>query len=160
MNREEKAKLIANLTDEFKVSDAIIVCDYKGLSVRKLESLRIKAKEIDAKVQVVKNTLANIALNNAEKSGLELKDTNIFIWGEDQIKVSKLVVDFAKTSDLFAVKTAFMEGEVATAAKVEALSKMPSRDELLAMLLQVWNAPITNFTIGLDALRAKKEQSA
>ena len=160
MTREEKAKLISDLTEEFKTSDVIIVCNYKGLSVKKLEGLRIKAKEENVKVQVIKNTLADIALGKAEKSGLELKDTNIFIWGEDQIKVSKLVVDFAKTFDAFAVKTAFIEGEVATAAKVEALSKTPSRNELLAMLLQVWNAPITNFTIGLDALRAKKEQSA
>ena len=43
---------------------------------------------------------------------------------------------------------------------VLALSKMPSRDELIAMLLQVWNAPIQNFTIGLNALKEKKEQSA
>ncbi len=160
MTREEKADLVANLTEEFKTSDAIVVCNYKGLSVKQLESLRAKAKEAGIKVQVIKNTLANIAFNNAEKSGLELKDTNIFVWGEDQIKVSKLVVDFTKVSDLFVVKSAFIEGEVAAASKVEALSKMPSRDELLAMLLQVWNAPITNFTIGLDALRAKKEQSA
>ena len=41
-----------------------------------------------------------------------------------------------------------------------ALSKMPSRDELIAMLLQVWNAPIQNFTIGLNALKEKKEQTA
>ena len=45
-------------------------------------------------------------------------------------------------------------------AKVEALSKLPSKEELIAMLLQVWKAPIANFTIGLDALRAKKEESA
>ncbi|MCW1375650.1 hypothetical protein OLQ29_01235, partial [Campylobacter jejuni] len=46
--------------------------------------------------------------------------------------------------------------EVADVAKVKALAKMPSRNELLAMLLQVWNAPITNFTIGLNALKIKK----
>ncbi|TEY13249.1 50S ribosomal protein L10, partial [Campylobacter sp. CH185] len=50
-----------------------------------------------------------------------------------------------------------IEGEVADVAKVKALAKMPSRNELLAMLLQVWNAPITNFTIGLNALKNKKE---
>lgn len=160
MTREEKANLIANLTEEFKASDAIVVCNYKGISVKKLESLRAMAKQKDVKVQVVKNTLANIALSNAEKTGLELKDTNIFVWGEDSLHVSKVVMDFAKTSDLFGVKSAFIDGEVSDANKVDALSKMPSRDELLAMLLQVWNAPITNFTIGLDALRAKKEQSA
>ncbi|MCW1541459.1 50S ribosomal protein L10, partial [Campylobacter jejuni] len=54
------------------------------------------------------------------------------------------------------IKTAHIEGEVADVAKVKALAKMPSRNELLAMLLQVWNAPITNFTIGLNALKKKR----
>ncbi|MFV0482313.1 MAG: 50S ribosomal protein L10 [Campylobacteraceae bacterium] len=160
MTKEEKAKLVESLTEEFKASDAVVVCDYKGLSVKKIEGLRNKAREVSIKVQVVKNTLAGIALKNADKDGMVLKDTNIFIWGPDQLQVSKVVAEFAKTNEQFQIKTAFVDGEVATAAKIEALSKMPSRNELLAMLLQVWNAPITNFTIGLDALRAKKEQSA
>lgn len=160
MTREEKKVLVNNLTEQFKESNAVVICDYKGLSVKKIESLRNKAREANVKVQVVKNTLANIALKNADKSGLDLKDTNIFIWGEDGLQVSKIVAEFAKANDLFKIKSAFVDGEVTSAEKVEALSKMPSRNELLAMLLQVWNAPITNFTIGLDALRAKKEQSA
>ena len=49
-----------------------------------------------------------------------------------------------------------MDGEVASLSKIVALSKLPSRDELIAMLLQVWNAPIQNFTIGVNALKEKK----
>ena len=92
---------------------------------------------------------------------MELKDTNIFVWGEDQLAVTKVVAKFEESNkDLFKIKTAYIDGEVAPASKVIALSKMPSRDELIAMLLQVWNAPIQNFTIGLNALKEKKEQSA
>ncbi|MCR4942024.1 MAG: 50S ribosomal protein L10 [Campylobacter sp.] len=160
MTRNEKSEIIANLQDEFKKSEAIIVCDYRGLSVKKLENLRNAAREQNVKVQVVKNTLANIALNNAEKTGMELKDTNIYVWGEDQLAVTKVVAKFDEANDLFKIKTAFIEGEVANVDKVLALSKMPSRDELIAMLLQVWNAPIQNFTIGLNALKEKKEQLA
>lgn len=161
MTRNEKAKIISNLEAEFTASDAIVVCDYKGLSVKKLELLRNNARELNVKVQVIKNTLANIALNNCGKSGMELKDTNIFVWGEDQLAVTKIVAKFEETNtDLFKIKTAFIDGEVAPVSKVVALSKMPSRDELIAMLLQVWNAPIQNFTIGLNALKEKKEQTA
>lgn len=159
MTRKDKVAIVDSLTQEFKSSDALVVCDYKGLNVKSIEVLRNNAKEKGVKVQVVKNTLANIAMSNADITGIELKDTNIFVWG-DQLEVTKIVTKFAETSKLFTVKTAFIEGEVANAAKVEALSKMPSREELLSMLLRVWNAPITNFTIGLDALRAQKEEAS
>ena len=150
MTRSEKVEIIAKLEEGFKASEAIVVCNYRGLSTKKLEELRNNARENNVKVQIVKNTLANIALNNSGKTGLVLKDTNIYLWGEDQLGVSKVAAKFE-------IKTAHIEGEVADVAKVKALAKMPSRNELLAMLLQVWNAPITNFTIGLNALKNKKE---
>ena len=161
MTRSEKSEVIANLESEFVKAQAIVVCDYRGLNVKKLEVLRNAAREQNVKIQVIKNTLANIALKNADKVGIELKDTNIYAWSEDQLAVTKVVAKFEETnSELFKIKTAYIDGEVASVEKVKALSKMPSRDELIAMLLQVWNAPIQNFTIGLNALKEKKEQSA
>ena len=68
-----------------------------------------------------------------------------------------MAAKFEENNEFFQIKTAFIENEIADIAKVRALAKMPSRNELLAMLLQVWNAPITNFTIGLNALKNKKE---
>ncbi|MDR2100763.1 MAG: 50S ribosomal protein L10 [Campylobacteraceae bacterium] len=162
MTKDEKIKLVSELTEEFKSSEAIVVCNYKGLNVKSIELLRKKARAANVKVQVIKNALAAIAMKNADISDLGLKDTNIFIWGEDQLAVSKVATNFKKEidSEFFAIKSAFVDGAKADAAKVEALATMPSREELIAMLLQVWNAPITNFVVGLDALRAKKEQSA
>ena len=147
MTRNEKSEIISKLEAEFKENEAIIVCDYRGLSTKKLEALRDAARVLNVKVQIV-------------KTGMTLKDTNIFIWG-DQLSATKVAAKFEETnSELFKIKTAHIDGEVASVEKVKALSKMPSRDELLAMLLQVWNAPIQNFTIGLNALKEKKEKSA
>ncbi len=161
MTKSQKKELIDFLTNEFKSSNAIVIADYKGLKVSEIEALRNSAKENGIKVRVVKNTLANIALKNAEMNGLELVDTNIAIWGEDQLNVCKVSAKFAeKNRDKFIIKSGFMEGEVADVAKIEALSKMPSRDELIGMLLSTWMAPITNWTIGLDALRKKKEEES
>lgn len=159
MTRNEKAKIIADLKESFSSSEAILISDFKGLGVKKLEELRNAAHEEGVKVQVIKNTLANIALIQAEKEGLELKDTNIFLWG-DQLSVCKVAAKFEEKNELFKIKSAHIDGEVASVDKIKALSKMPSRNELIAMLLQVWNAPIQNFTIGLNALKEKKEQSA
>lgn len=160
MTKNQKVEIVNVITEEFKSSDALVVCDFKGLDVPKIEELRVAAGEANVKVRVIKNTLASIAMKNAEIEGIELKDTNIFVWGEDQLDVTKVVAKFAKDNDKFVIKTACIDGEIADAAKVEALSKMPSRDELIGMLLQTWMAPVTNFTIGLDALRAKKEEES
>ncbi|MDR1460396.1 MAG: 50S ribosomal protein L10 [Campylobacteraceae bacterium] len=162
MTKDEKVKLVSELTEEFKTSEAIVVCNYKGLNVKTIELLRNKARAANVKVQVIKNALAAIAAKNADISDLGLKDTNIFVWGSDQLAVSKVVMNFKKgiDSEAFAIRTAFIDGSKADASKVEVLATIPSREELIAMLLQVWNAPITNFVVGLDALRAKKEQSA
>lgn len=157
MTRSEKTQIISTLEEGFKTSEAIVVCNYKGLSTKKLEELRDNARNNDVKVQIVKNTLAAIALKNAGKNGLELKDTNIYLWGEDQLNVCKVASKFEDDNELFNIKMAFVDGEISEVAKVKALAKMPSRNELLAMLLQVWNAPIQNFVIGLNALKAKKE---
>ncbi|MFA6760630.1 MAG: 50S ribosomal protein L10 [Sulfuricurvum sp.] len=159
MTRTQKAEIIDTLTSEFKDANAIVFCDYKGLSVNELEKLRNAARLKEAKVQVVKNTLAMIALKNAELSGVDLKDTNILVWGEDPIATSKVVSDFAKDSEKFAIKSAYIDREASDAAKVSAFAALPGREELLGMLASVWMGPVRNFTIGLDALRRKKEEA-
>jgi large subunit ribosomal protein L10 len=160
MTKTQKAEIIEVLSNEFKDAQSVIFCDYKGLSVANLEGLRNSARAKEAKVQVVKNTLATIALSNAELTGVELKDTNILVWGADSVATSKVVADFAKANEKFVIKSAYIDREAADAAKVEAFAKLPGREQLLAMLAATWMAPVANFTIGLDALRQKKEAEA
>ncbi|NOX14911.1 MAG: 50S ribosomal protein L10 [Epsilonproteobacteria bacterium] len=160
MTKNKKIEIVNQLTDGFKTSEALVICDYKGLDTKTIEALRNAARVANVKVQVAKNTLASIAMKNSEIEGIELNKTNMFVWGEDQLDVTKVVAKFAEANKTFEIKIGFIAGEVADIAKIEALSKLPSRDELIGMLLQTWMAPVTNFTIGLDALRAKKEEEA
>ena len=160
MNKAQKSEIVNALTEEFKSSAAVIMCDYRGLTVAELEELRKGARAKDTKVQVVKNTLATIALTNAQMSGIEIKDTNIFVWGADAIAASKTAVDFAKSNDKFVIRTAYIDGEAADENKVRAFATLPGREELLGMLASVWMGPVRNFTIGLDALKRKKEEEA
>lgn len=125
MTKTQKAEIIEVLSSEFKDAQAVIFCDYKGLTVADLESLRKMARAKEAKVQVVKNTLATIALKNADLTGVELKDTNVLVWGADSIATAKVTSDFAKTNDKFAIKSAYVDREPADAAKVEAFAKLP-----------------------------------
>lgn len=161
MTRTEKEQLVAEMTAEFKEAGAIIVCDYKGLSVAELEAVRSLARAEESKVKVVKNKLAAIALNNAGCETVDFKDTNLVIWGETQVLPCK-IADKAATEfkDHFFIKTGLIQGEVASMETINAMAKLPTREELLGMLLNVWNAPVQNFTIGLQALAAKKEEAS
>ena len=161
MTKQQKSEVIDFLTGEFNESQAIVVCDYKGLTHKQLESLRIDARANGTKVQVAKNTLVTVAVKNAELGDVALTGTNIFLWSEDQISACKVADKFASTKkDKFEIKSGNIEGEIADLATVNAFAKLPSRDELLGMLAATWMAPLTNFTIGLDALRKKKEEEA
>lgn len=161
MTREEKSQVIDYLTAEFKNSLAVVVCDYKGLTHKELESLRKAAKANNTKVQVAKNTLVTVAVKNAQLGDIELSGTNIFLWSEDQISACKVADKFATESkDKFSIKSGIIEGQIADFNRVNAFAKLPSREELLGMLASVWMGPVRNFTIGLDALRRKKEEEA
>ncbi len=161
MTREDKNKLVSYLVDEFKDSAAIIVCDYKGTSHIALEELRKLARENDVKIQVAKNTLASLAIKNAGLEELELNGPSLFVWADDQISACKVADKFATANkDTFSIKTGIVEGKVADIETINALAKLPGREELLGMLLSVWTAPARNFVTGLDNLRAKLEEEA
>lgn len=171
MTKTEKAKIIEELTQEFKEASGIAVCDYKGLNVKQLESLRNKAREKNLKVKVVKNTLAQIALKNANYQDIELSETNIMLWGKDQVSLAKLLVEYAKENEeKFKIKFGFSDGKQVTPEQIDAISKLPSKEQLIAMLLSTWStpmrnfasvlqAPIRNFVTVLDNIRAKKEST-
>jgi large subunit ribosomal protein L10 len=161
MTRTRKEELVAEMTAAFKDAGAIIVCDYKGMTVEKLEIVRNLAKDEDTKVKVINNKLAQIALQNAGCESIDLTETNLVIWGDTQVIPCK-IADQAATQfkDKFAIKTGLILGEVASLETINAMAKLPTRDVLLGMLLNVWNAPVQNFTIGLSALAAKKEEEA
>ena len=95
MTKQQKSEIVDFLTAEFKESQAIVVCDYKGLTHKELEVLRNDARENNTKVQVAKNTLVTVAVKNAELGDIELSGTNIFLWSEDQISACKVADTFA-----------------------------------------------------------------
>lgn len=161
MTKAEKQQLVGQMTEGFKEASAIVVCDYKGMTVKEIEAVRNLARENDAQVKVVKNTLASIALANAGQEALDFVDMNLVIWGSDQIATCK-IADKSATAfkGKFAVKTGLLEGQVATAQTITAMAKLPGREELLGMLLNVWMGPVRGITIGLDRLATKRQEEA
>ena len=158
MKKDKKQEVIEQLTAEFTKDVSVYVCDYKGSKTKDLEGLRNAVREAEGKVQVVKNNLARIALANNDIEA-SFEENNIFIWGEDQISLAKLIVNYAKEhKDEFKVKSAVIEGEVKDSDYVIEVSKLPTKDELLGMVAYMMKAPVAKFAFGLQNLIEKKSE--
>jgi len=158
MKKELKKQIVEELSKEFNSDVSVFYADFKGQTVKELEALRKAVREAEGKARVVKNTLARIAFKN---NGIEVEfeENNIFVWGEDQITLAKILTKHAKDhKDTFKIKGAVIEGEVKDAAYVEEVSKLPTKDELLGMVAFMMKAPIAKFAWGLQKLIEKKEQ--
>ncbi len=169
MTREEKVKLVEELSEELKDVGGLVVCGFSGLTVQEMEALRNEAREQDLKVRVIKNRLASISFKNAGIEGLTLKDTNVFVWGDDIVALAKVVTKYAsENKDKFVVKSGYFENNVVDAAQIEAYSKLASKEEFLGMLLSTWTAPLRNllyvwsgvqreFVTALNEIKKQKE---
>jgi large subunit ribosomal protein L10 len=158
MKKELKQQIVQELSNEFTKDVSVFYADFKGQTVKDLEALRKAVREADGKARIVKNTLARIAFKNNDID-VEFEENNIFVWGEDQITLAKIITKHAKDhKDTFKIKGAVIEGEVKDAAYVEEVSKLPTKDELLGMVAFMMKAPIAKFAWGLNKLIEKKEQ--
>jgi len=159
MKKELKKQIVEELSKEFTNEVSVFYADFKGQSVKDLETLRKAVREADGKARVVKNTLARIAFKN---NGVEVnfEENNIFVWGEDQITLAKILVKHAKDfKDTFKIKGAVIEGEVKDVAYIEEVSKLPTKEELLGMVAFMMKAPIAKFAWGLNKLIEKKQET-
>ena len=158
MKKELKKQIVEELSQQFTNEISVFYADFKGQSVKQLESLRKAVKEAEGNAKIIKNTLAKLAFAN---NGIEteFEENNIFVWGEDQITLAKILTKHAKDNkDSFKIKGAVIEGEVKDEAYVEEVSKLPTKDELLGMVAFMMKAPVAKFAWGLNKLIEKKEQ--
>jgi len=160
MTRSEKEQLVAQLSDAFGEANCVVIVDFKGMTVKEMEGFRKLGFEAGLGARVIKNTLADLAFKNAGIEGVELRETNMAVWGEDPISTAKTVAKYAKENDKFVIKGGVIDKQPVDAAKIEEYSKLAGREELLGMLLSVWTAPLRNLAAGLDNLAKKKEEEA
>jgi len=173
LTRNEKEVIIKNLSKDFSEATGLYVTAYQGMTVAKFNAVRAKLSDVNAKYIVVKNTFAKIALKNSGIEGLDAAFKGpacVAITKKDIASVAKIIRDFNKENDnLLAARMAYADGTVFSGADAERLADLPSREELLSMLLSAFNAPMTkfagtlsgimtNFVRTVDAVRIKKEQ--
>ena len=169
----QKDASVAELTKHFEDSTAVLLTEYRGLTVAELKELRNSIRQ-DAEYAVVKNTLTKIAANKAGISTLDddLKGPSAiaFVHG-DPVTVAKGLRAFAKAHPLLVIKGGYFDGAALTADEVNKLADLESREVLLAKLAgamkaslfgaaYLFNAPLSKAVRTVDALREKQESAA
>jgi len=167
-----KEASVAELTDLFRNSTAVLLTEYRGLTVAQLKTLRTNIRE-DATYAVVKNTLTKIAANAAGISSFDEElvgpSAIAFVHG-DPVAVAKALRDFAKANPLLVVKGGYFDGNPLTAAEVTKLADLESREVLLGKLAgafkaslfgaaYLFTAPLSKTVRTVEALREKQESA-
>ena len=145
MKREDKARVIQELAEKLRGGSAVLV-DYQGMDVGQSTRLRARSREAGVEFVVAKNTLTRRAADEAGVEDLSeyLVGPTALAFSEDPVASAKLMAEFADQVESFVLKGGLLEGgRVLDGAGVVALSRLPSREQLLAQVVGGISSPLT-----------------
>ncbi len=146
--RPEKQEEIDRLRESFSKAESAILADYCGLTVADMNEVRGKLREASVELRVTKNTLARIAVKGTDSEPLAdslVGPTAIAFSYVDPVAGAKVLKELSKKHDKLELKGGILGDKLLSVSDIEALSKLPSKDILLAQLLSVMNGPMTGF---------------
>jgi large subunit ribosomal protein L10 len=148
VKKEDKERVVAELTERLRTTETLLVADYRGLTMPQIDDLRSKLIEHGARFSVVKNTLtrraAEAAGSNALLAMLEGPTAIAFLESDgDPVAVAKALVDAARDTRVLEVRGGLLEGKVIEAGEIESLAKLPPLDVLRGQVLGAITAPLT-----------------
>jgi len=144
----QKEDKVVEIKDRFTGSGAVIMADYRGLTVKEMQALRNDLRAIGCELKVYKNSLTEIAIRELALPNMDAflaGPTAIVFTGEDPVAPAKALVTFAKKHKALEVKGGLVENQVVDADGVKAIASLPSREELIAKLLGTMLNPIVGF---------------
>jgi large subunit ribosomal protein L10 len=150
----KKEELVAKYSEAIQHSEAIIITEYRGLSVADLQELRSKLRDAEGSYYVVKNSLAKLALQQGGRPTLDnllVGPVGIGFCGQNVPGVAKIIMDFAKGKDKLVVKGGLMGNSVLDNKGVDSLTKLPTIEVARAQLLGLINTPATRLAVVLNA---------
>jgi large subunit ribosomal protein L10 len=153
VDRAQKEQVVEELGQIFESSGVVVVSHYAGLTVAEMQDLRARARAAGSHVRVAKNRLAKIALEGKECASIAdfLTGMTVLTYSEDPVAAAKVVEDFAKANTKVEILGGAMGGTALDRAGVEAVSKMPSREELIASIAGCIGAPASNIAGAIGA---------
>ena len=159
-NFENKKVIVDEIKSYAKDAKAIVLVDYKGLSVAQVTELRNNFRKAGAVYKVYKNRLLKIALEDLgikfDASLLE-GTTAVAFHSSDVVSPAKIAVDGEASYKVLKVKAGYAEGKYLDAAGVKALAAIPSREVLVAQLLGLLTSPMRSLAVGLSEVAKKME---
>jgi large subunit ribosomal protein L10 len=157
LNIEQKKAVVAEVAEQFKGAEAAVLAEYRGLSVSQMTELRGKARQAQIYVRVVKNSLTRRAIEGSSYECLrdQLSGPLALAISKDPVAVAKLLAEFAKDNEALKIRAGAMGGKLMSIEQVEALAKLPSREQLLATLAGTLQAPIVKFVRTLNEVPSK-----
>jgi len=154
--RERKQEDLNALTEQLNNSKSAIVVGFNKLTVNKDQEFRNQLRDAGANYQVVKNTIARIAVKGTPYEGASefFKGVTAIAWTEnDPVVLSKAVSKFVKdNADIYTFKAGVVEGRVVNLSQVEAIASLPSKEELISKLLFVINAQAQRIATVINAV--------
>lgn len=157
LNREDKAAVIAEISEVVSQSSVMVIAEYRGLTVQAVTKLRADARKNGVTLRVVKNTLVRRAVEGTEFAGLsdQLAGPLVYGFSADPVAAAKVLANFAKDNEKLVIKGGAMAGHVMNVDEVKQLASMPSREELLAKLMATMNEPIAKFVRTINEVPAR-----
>lgn len=154
MKRAEKAATIETLREKFRQAKAVVLADYRGLSVERMSALRGRLREAQVEFRVVKNTLARRAAREAGLDGLEAYfegPTAVALAHGDPVAPPKLLSEFGKEWESLRMKAGLLEGRLLGVEELQAVATLPGLDALRGKLIGLLQAPASRMVSVLAA---------
>ena len=158
LNFEQKQAVVAEVAEVANKALAAVAAEYRGLTVEEMTELRVKAREGGVYVKVTKNTLVRRAFDGTEYECMQDSLTGPLLLAfsmDDPGAAARLVKDYSKDHDKLIAKLVAVGGTLYDASELERLSKLPTYDQAIAMLMGVMKAPIEKFVRTLAEPQAK-----
>jgi len=154
----DKQAIVAEVNDAASNAMSAVVSDYRGLTVDQMTAMRSKARETGVYLRVVRNTLAKRAIQGTDYECLSeaLVGPTMFAFStEDPGSAARLLKEYSKEFDALEVKALSIGGQLLAAGDIDRVALLPTRDEALALLMAVMQAPIVKFARTLNEVPGK-----
>lgn len=155
---EDKKAIVADVNETAASALSLVVADARGCTVSEMTELRKAAREANVTLRVVRNTLAKRAVEGTEFEcavGSFVGPSLLAFSMEDPGAAARIFKDFAKGHDAFEVKALAVSGQLLEASQLDVLAKLPTRDEALAMLMSVMQAPVAKLVRTMNEVPGK-----
>jgi large subunit ribosomal protein L10 len=157
LNLEQKQAVVSEIAAQLGSAQSVIVAEYRGLNVGAVTDLRAKARKSGLYLRVLKNTLARRAVKGTPFEKLSEQMVGPLMYGisQDPVAGAKVLSAFAKDNEKFVIRGGAMPNVLMSVKDVKALAALPSREELLAMLVGTMQAPVVKFVRTLNEVPGK-----